>query len=776
MRVSLLIFAGFVPAEGAPFMLNILRRIVQEVGNAANRQEALTISARRVKEAMAVDACFICLADMESSEYVLMAAEGLNPDSVGKVRLGLNEGLTGLVGERKSPVNLIDASAHPCFRYFPETGEERYHGFLGVPIIRYGQVLGVLAVQHQECRLFDQNEEAFLVTIAAQLAGAIHHASGNVGVSRLLNGQNGQAKSKNFIQGVWGAPGVAIGTIVVFHPFARLEAVPDCVVQDVASEEAVFRNTVTVLQNELRASGNRMAGILPTEARMLFDTYVMLLGSEDLISSTVRHIRAGNWAPGALRDTIAQYARVFDQMEDPYLRARAADVRYIGRHILTRLASRSTTLGQFPQRCVLVGDEICVGQIAEVPLERLVGLVCMQGSGLSHIAILARSLGIPAVMGLGKLPLSRLNGTEIIVDGYQGRVYIHPSRAVRNEFEKLAREEAELSASLRELRSLPAETPDGFRLTLQVNAGLQSDFSPSLNSGAEGIGLYRTEFVFMVREFFPTEKEQYRVYREVLETFAPKSVTMRTLDVGGDKPLSYLSVQENNPYMGWRGIRFTLDHPEIFLIQLRAMLRANAGLGNLRVLFPMVTRVREVDDAIELLERAYQALMEEGVTCIKPKLGVLIETPSAIYQFEALASRVDFFSVGTNDLTQYLLVVDRNNARVAGLYECLHPAVIRGVHEIVERARRAARAVCICGEMAGDPAAAILLLGMGIDNLSMAASNLPRVKWMIRSFTQEHARELLGKALEMEDATDVRHLLNEALQHAGLAGLVRAGK
>jgi phosphotransferase system enzyme I (PtsP) len=754
-------------------MLDTLRRIVQEVGAAANPDEALAISVRRVKETMAVDACYICLADMDSGEYVLMAADGLNPESVGKVRLGLNEGLMGLVGKREAPVNLKDASAHPRFRYFPETGEERYHGFLGVPIIRYRQVLGVLAVQHRQRRLFDHSEEAFLVTIAAQLAGAIDHAAASASISRLLSGQ---ARGTSFIEGVWGAPGIAFGTVMVFHPLAKLDAVPDRAVQDIAAEEAAFRNTLAALQEELRASGERMAAVLPPEARMLFDTYVMLLGSEDLISGTVRRIHAGNWAPGALRDTIAQHARVFDQMEDPYLRTRAADVRDIGCHILTRLASERRTPPECPERCVLVGDEISVGQIAEVPLERLVGLVCLRGSGLSHVAILARALGIPAVMGLGDLPLGRLDGADIVVDGYQGRVYIHPSPAVRDEFVRLAKEEAELSAGLREFRSLPAETPDGVRLALYVNAGLLSDISPCLDSGAEGVGLYRTEFAFMLSEFFPSEREQYQVYRKVLEAFSPNPVTMRTLDVGGDKPLPYLSVQEDNPSMGWRGIRVTLDHPEIFLTQLRAMLRANAGLGNLRVLFPMVTRIGEVDDAIELLERAHEALVGEGVTSIKPKLGVMIETPSAIYQFEALARRVDFFSVGTNDLTQYVLVVDRNNARVAGLYDCLHPAVIHAVREVVERARQTAKPLCVCGEMAGDPAAAILLMGMGIDNLSMAASNLPRVKWVIRSFTQERAGKLLGQALEVEDAADVRHLLNDALQHAGLERLVRGGR
>jgi phosphotransferase system enzyme I (PtsP) len=400
----------------------------------------------------------------------------------------------------------------------------------------------------------------------------------------------------------------------------------------------------------------------------------------------------------------------------------------------------------------------------------------MRGSGLAHIAILARVLGIPAVMGLGDLPLGRLDGSEIVVDGYQGRIYIRPSPAVRDEFERLAKEEAELAAGLTELRSLPAETSDGARITLDVNAGLLSDIPPSLECGAQGVGLYRTEFAFMVREFFPGEDEQYQVYRKVLEAFAPRPVTMRTLDVGGDKPLPYLSVEEDNPYMGWRGIRVSLDHPEIFLTQLRAMLRANAGLGNLRLLLPMISRVGEVDDAIGLLERAHRELVDEGLESIKPPVGVMLETPSAIYQFAALARRVDFFSIGTNDLTQYVLVVDRNNARVANLYECLHPAVIHAVREVVQRAQQTRKPVSVCGEMAGDPAAAIVLLGMGIDNLSMAASNVPRVKWVIRSLTRRRARELLGKALQMEEATDIRQMLNDALQHVGLGGLLRAGK
>jgi phosphotransferase system enzyme I (PtsP) len=637
----------------------------------------------------------------------------------------------------------------------------------------YRRVLGVLAVQQRERRLFNEEEVAFLVTIAAQLSGTIEDAVASQGVDRMLSGKSQEA---SFVEGVAGAPGIALGTIMVLPPFAKLEAVPDRAVQDSAAEETAFRDAVAALQVELRTSGERMAAALPKEARTIFDAYVMLLGSESMIASTVQRIRAGNWAPGALRDTISHLAHIFDQMEDVYLRARAADIRDIGRQILARLQPQSRTSSEYPERCVLVGDEISVGQIAAVPVERLVGLVCGQGSGLSHVAILARALGVPAVMGLGDPPVDRLDGAEAIVDGYQARIYVRPSRTVRDEFARLAREEAEFTAGLKELQSLPAETPDGVKVALQVNAGLPSDIATSLDSGATGIGLYRTEFAFMVRESFPGEEEQYDTYRQVLQAFAPKPVTMRTLDVGGDKPLPYLSVREDNPNMGWRGIRVTLDHPEIFLVQLRALLRANVGLGNLRLLLPMITRVREVDEAIGLLERAHQALSKQGLESTRPPVGVMVETPSAIYQLAALARRVDFFSIGTNDLTQHVLVVDRNNARVADHYECSHPALIRAVQDIVERAHRTGKPVSVCGEMAGDPATAILLMGMGIHTLSMAASNVPRVRWAIRSFTRVRARELLRKVLAMEDALNIRHLLNDTLQQAGLGALARQGK
>ena len=747
-------------------MLDTLHRLVQDVSAAANLDEALPIIVQQVRDAMAVDACSVYLKDDASGELVLMATDGLLPGCVGRVRMAPNEGLVGLVAERKEPVNLDDAAVHPRYRYFPETGEERFHGFLGVPIVHYRQVLGVLVAQQHEHRVFNPNEAAFLVTVGAQLAGALRTAQTTGGVSR-------PGGATSFLQGIAGAPGVATGYIVVSRPLARLSDVPDRIAEDPPAEVSLFRAAVGRVQAELRTLGDHMAAVLPREESSLFDVFAMLLGSDQLVAETVGRIRTGMWAPAAWRDTVLEHTRVFEQMGDEYLRARAGDLRDIGRRVLVALQSEAREPRRYPERSVLVGEEITAAEIAEVPAGHLAGVVCSGGSILSHTAILARALGVPAVMGLGELPVGRLDGVPIVVDGYQGRVYVRPSRTIVREFRRILREEEALAAGLRELRDLPAMTPDGQSVSLQVNTGLVADIEPGLESGADGVGLYRTEFPYMIRQSFPSEEDLYRNYRRVLTAFAPRPVIMRTLDIGGDKALPYFAIEEGNPFLGWRGIRVTLDHPEIFLNQMRAMLRADISFGNLRVLLPMVSHVGEVDEALGLIDRTVAELREERQAVTRPPVGVMIEVPSAALQTERIARRVNFLSIGTNDLTQYLLAVDRNNARVAALYDSLHPAVLQAIDRIVNAAHRAATPVGVCGEMAGDPAAALLLLGMGVDSLSMAASSLPQVKWVVRSFTRTHARQVLDQALDMEEASAVRAMARAALKDAGLGNLIR---
>src|SRR5680860_712439 len=755
-------------------MLSILRRIVQEVNSAVNLAQALDIIVLRVKQALVVDVCSVYLTTPGQNQLVLMATEGLNPESKKRVRLEFSECLVGLVAERAESVNLDNAPDQPRFKYFPETGEERYHAFLGVPIVHHRQLLGVVVVQTRASRRFDDDHASFLITLAAQLSGAISHAevSGEIDA---LRGGGGEVDV--LIKGISGAPGVGIGTAVVAYAHADLDSGPDRVADKPAREEALFRECVLTVQQEMIRVKERMGSVLPPEERVLFDAYVMMLGSDYLVDPTIARIHAGSWAQGALRDTIREIVSKFEDMDDVYLSERAEDIWDLGRRILVHL-QQSLDTGELrqPERIVLVGASVGVIELAEIPQERLAGLVSESGSSSSHVAILARALGIPAVMGVADLPAGRLDGREVIVDGYTGRVFIQPSAQVRKEFERLAREEREFAAGLTEFADQPAVTTDGVHVLIFLNSGLLAEINTATQQHADGIGLYRTEFPFMIREQFPGEDDQFRIYRQVLESVAPRPATLRTLDVGGDKMLSYFPVIEDNPFLGWRGIRIMLDHPEIFLTQLRAMLRANEGLGNLQVLLPMVSSVGEVDESRHLLQRAGQELSDEGVTVTMPKLGVMVEVPSAVYLAGALAERVDFLSVGTNDLVQYLLAVDRNNSRVADLYHALHPAVLRALRQIVVGAHGAGKPVSICGEMAGDPAGVILLLGMEIDSLSVSLASLPRVKWVVRSFSRANARMLFEKALEIQQPDEIRALLNNALVEAGLGGLVRPGK
>ncbi len=540
-------------------MLETLRRIVQEVSAAPDRDQALAIIIRLVEEAMEVDACSVYLIDAAGSHFVLMGYQRIEPGAGGRVPRRAHRGnhwlRRGAAGAGQ-PGDRLRPPALPLLRRAGR-GPLSRRAFLGVPLIHLRRVLGVLVTQRTTPCRFSAEEVAFLVTIDAQLAGAINDVTQGDAISRLLRDRTA---APSFLQGIPGIPGVAIGTITLPDPLADLASVPDRLPEDIDAEEASFRAAVIAAQKEIRERGAQLGAALSAEAKAILDAYVMLLDSNRLIADAVKRIRAGNWAPGALRDTISEYSGLFEQIEDPYLRARGEDIRGLGRRILGHLQSGARKPRTYPERCVLVGEEISIAGMADVPVAQLVGIVCSRGSVFSHAAILARSLGIPAVMGIGELPIGRLEGTTGAVDGYRGRVFINPSPAILQQFEQIVRYEEDLSADLRGLRDEPAETPDGTPL---FERRAVVDVTSSLNSGAEGVGLYRTELTFMMQDRFPSEEEQYQTYRQVLEAFAPQPVLMRTLDIGGDKALlPYFPVTEDNPFLGWRGIRVTLDHPE----------------------------------------------------------------------------------------------------------------------------------------------------------------------------------------------------------------------
>jgi len=754
-------------------MLETLHRIVQKVNGAQDLERALEIIVRSVKAAVRSDVCSVYLSDRERREHVLMASDGLRSEAVGKVRLRFGQGLVSLVSEREEPLNLDDGPRHPRYIFASETGELRFHGFLGVPIIQNRRGLGVLVVRQRQPRSFADEEVTFLVTLAAQLAGAITHARASGELGRM---QERDALPNRFFEGRAAAAGVAMGQLVVVYPPADLDAVPDRTAEDPPAEEAAFRSALEQVQADLKGLAERMEEALPAGDQALFDALLLMLESDTLVDGTVARIHAGSWAPAALRETIEEHARVFDAMEDVYLRERASDVRDLGRRILMHLQNRNVAAREYPVQTILAGEELSAVQLAEIPRDRLAGIVSAQGSSSSHVAILARGMGVPAVMGVKDLPVGRMDALQAIVDGYRGRVYASPAPSVLDEYRRLAEDDRALGRELEALRGLPSRTRDGHNLPLYLNTGLVSEIRPLGIEESFGVGLYRTELPFMVRDRFPGEEDQVRNYRHVLRTFAPRPVTIRTLDIGGDKPLPYFPIKESNPFLGWRGIRISLDHPEIFLTQARAILRAAVGLDNLRILLPMISTLEEVDSALELIHRARAELLEEGYPVQVPPVGVMIEVPAAVYQAAALARRVQYLSVGSNDLTQYLLAVDRNNGNVAGLYDDLHPAVLHALVQVVEAAAPEGREVSICGEMAGSALAAPLLLGMGVSSLSMSSGGLLPVKAVVRSFTLAEAKELLQRALDCEAAAAVRRLLEIALEEKGLGGLVRPGK
>lgn len=742
-------------------MLELLRTITQEVSAAPNLSEAMEVAVDSIAEAMKVKVCSLYLRDED--HFVLRATEGLMADAIGRVSMTQDEGLVGYVAKRGEPINLENAEAHSRYLYFPETGEERFGSFLGVPIIHQKQVLGVLAVQQSARRRFDESEEAFLQTLSAQLSGIIAHAEATGGLETYTQ----ETTDARFV-GMPGVHGIAIGTAVVYSPAADLSSVPFQKTDDIDSEIRFFYESVGVARKEIYDIGERLKDRLTPEEQALFGAYLAMLDDAAMTREVIDIIETGLAAPYAWSQVILQHAQTFASMQDPYLHERAADVRDLGRRVLSCLQQSAHHERTYPDNTILMGEELTASVLGEVPREKLAGLISVKGSASSHIAILAKTMGIPTVMGAVDLPFTQFEGTQSIVDGYRGNIYVNPSADVLAEFESLVREDEEMIKRFDSIKDLPCETLDQHRVPLWVNTGLMADVARSIERGAEGVGLYRTEVPFLLRDSFPTEKEQADIYREQLEAFAPRNVTMRTLDIGGDKSLSYFPVEEANPFLGWRGIRITLDHPEIFLAQVRAMMRASEGLDNLRIMLPMISSIPELEEAQALIYRGYTELVEEGLSLEMPPVGVMIEVPAAVYQAKELAARADFLSVGSNDLVQYLLAVDRNNAQVADLYSAYHPAVLNALQDIIVSAHSQGTPVGICGEMAGEPGSAILLMAMGFDVLSMNSTNLPKIKSVIRSITLEQAEELLDSVIQLPDAESVTHCVNTALRRFGI--------
>ena len=783
-------------------MLTTLRRIVSEFSQEAELQSALERMVSSVKKAMKTDCCSIYLADYHQQHFILMASDGLAKASQGQASVGFSEGLVGLVGQREEPLNIANAQQHQDFIHAPEVEEDEFNAFLGTPIIHQRKVLGIIAIQQKESRYFTENDEAFLVTLSAQLASALANAE----VKSLLNQQQEQTPGVKQLHGIAGAPGIALSEIIVCQPRADLAAVSLKKSSDSNKQLIRFEQAVEKTRLEFKALSSKLSESIDDDSLAIFDVYKQLLDQANLGQEVSAKILQGWRADSALKLVIEHYISQFEAIENSYFRERASDIRDLGTRLLINVQQQAQEELILPSEFILLAQDVSASMVAQYQHQGLLGIISLSGSNNSHAAILARSLGLPAIMGINAIVLSQLHQQQAIIDGYSGELFINPDETLIQEYQYLLSQEKALTDKVMEVANLPCITQDGRAIEVQLNAGLSAGFEHSAQLGALGIGLYRTEIPFMNRNCFPSEQEQTQLYRKVLQVFPKHGVTMRTLDVGGDKSLPYFPINEENPFLGWRGIRITLDHPEIFLVQVRAMLRANQGLNNLEIMLPMISGVEEVDEAMRLINQAFfelkaeltkdittelmsasnndghlslkQAQMKAQAVAgqlVRPKVGIMLEVPSVIFQMEALAKRVDFFSVGSNDLTQYLLAVDRNNSQVANLYDAFHPAVLNALNSIAKQSAQQLIPISLCGELASQPAGAILLLAMGYDKISMNGHNVPRIKWVIRHIAFEQAQNILDKTLTLSTAKQVHSYLNEQLENLGLGGFIRAG-
>ena len=569
------------------------------------------------------------------------------------------------------------------------------------------------------------------------------------------------------LNGIAASPGLALGPVFRFEREELSVREIELVESEVDGELARFHGALEQSRRELAGIRDGIAAEVGENEARIYDAHLMILDDPELMASVERGVREGlRNAAFVFRSLMAQAVAQFDRVEDEYLRERRADIVDCARRVLRHLLGADVrSLAELHEPAIVVAHDLGPSEVAMLPRDKVLAFVLEVGGRTSHGAIVARGRGIPAVVSVPNAMQAAKDGTMAVADGYTGVFEIEPSAAAAAFYRtRLERANARV-ATLRELTNEPAETRDGHRVELGANLELPGEADGAADSGADGVGLFRTEFFYLNRIDRPGEEEQYQAYRHVTERLGGRPVIFRTMDLGGDKVASYLGLShETNPFLGLRGIRLALNSPEMFRTQIRAIYRASAH-GKVRLMFPMVSGVEELVRALELRDEAVDELRAAGVPFDETlETGIMIETPSAVWMADALARHAGFFSIGTNDLTQYTLAMDRDNPRLAHLYEPLDPSVLRSIRHTVEAAHAAGRWVGVCGEMAGDPQNALLLLGLGVDELSVSCFDVPRVKAAIRSVRLDAVRPLAEEALDCTSAGPVRELMRRGIE------------
>ncbi|WP_414642163.1 phosphoenolpyruvate--protein phosphotransferase [Brevundimonas sp.] len=712
------------------------------MAGAAPAQDRLDTVVRIIAQSMVAEVCSIYLR-RASGELELFATQGLKPEAVHTTRLRPGEGLVGEVARTAEPISLSDAPSHPSFAYRPETGEDPYHAFLGAPLLRGGRAIGVLVVQNRSERRYDEEEVEDIQTIAMVLAETV--ASGELLAQDELRDIEVAPHRPERLRGQRFAEGLAYGHVVLHEAPVPPE---NLLAENPQVEEIRLREALIALKANIDSLLEGGQGKLAGTSFEVLETYRMFADDRGWNRSLEEAVRTGLTAEAAVDRVRNEHRARFATARDPYIRERLHDFEDLANRLLRLLAGDRPGERDLPDDAILVARNLGPADLLEYPRRKLRGLLLEEGSAASHAAIVARALQIPCVGRLMGLRDRLSEGDLVIVDGETGEAYLRPRPDMLSAVQSRIEVRSERQAEFTRLRDVAAVTLDGTRITLLTNAGLAVDLENLDATGAEGIGLFRTEFQFMVSEELPRLDSQAALYKLVLDTAGDRPVTFRTLDIGGDKVLPYLVTErEENPALGRRAIRLGLDRPGLLRLQLRALLTAAAG-RELRVMFPMIATVDEFRAARELVDvecawarrrgRALPALL---------RVGAMIECPSLLWHLDALLPLTDFVSIGTNDLFQYMFAADRTNPLVSDRYDPLSPPALRALAEIQKKCADTGTPVSVCGELAGRPLEAFALLTLGYTRLSAPAGGIGPVKRMILSADLPAARRGMANLL-----------------------------
>ena len=728
---------------GPRLLLRRLREVMAEPIGAQARLDKIVV---QIAFNMVAEVCSVYVLHADGG-LELYATEGLNREAVHLTTMRLGEGITGTIAANAEALALSDAQSHPAYSYKPETGEEIYQSFCGVPILRGGNTLGVLVVQNRARRLYSEEEIEVLQTTAMLLAEMI--ASGEL--QSLSPPGSEVLRQALSLKGSPLADGVGLGHVVLHEPRVVVEKI---VAENIEGEIVRLEEAITALRESIDRLVDRGDEVGPGEHREILESFRMIAHDRGWLRRLREAVGTGLTAEAAVERVQSDTRAKLMRQTDPYLRERLHDLDELANRLLHQLTGQAMVVSneQLPDNAVLVARSMGPAALLDYDKGRLRGLVLEDGGTTSHVAVVARALGIAAVGDVANISALVEPGDSIIIDGATGQVEVRPAANVQAAYGEKARLRARRQEQYRTLRDTPPITRDGVEIGLHMNAGLLLDLPHVIETGAHSIGLFRTELLFMVAARFPRPAQQYALYKSVLDAVRDRPVTFRTLDIGGDKVLPYMQrLDEENPALGWRALRIGLDRPGLLRTQIRAMLRAGAG-RSIRIMFPMVAQAAEFDAAKKIVQREVAYLTKHDHPLpTELQLGVMIEVPSLLWQIDEIAARADFLSVGSNDLMQYLFAADRDNKRVSKRFDPLSAPMLRALQSVADAGRRLRKPVTLCGELGGNPLAAMALIALGYRGLSMSPSAIGPVKAMVLALDAGEVTRFVADLLRRND-------------------------